>query len=382
MQGPKVTQRGWQRQPKSLGGLRGAILLLILLAFWSALMNGPIRLFTFLVTAVFTIPAGAGVESVAHLFSSHHTLELRLTADFRQLVKDGQAETRPFHSAVLVHADQGEAEHSIGIRVQARGGYRSDCKIPPLMLDFSGSAVEEGPFAGQLTLPLATHCRSGRNYGQYTLQEYLIYRLYNLLSDKGLGVRLARMTYVQEDGRRDPVVGWAFFVEHFDALAARVGGRRVTPQRFDPFDADAFEMGLLEVFQYMIGNTDWSAVYQHNILLIQPPGERVVAVPFDFDWAGVISAHYAHPDPKLGIRSVRQRLFRGRCRSVGELAPVFRHVEDRREAIYRLYREQVGLEPRTLERTLEYYDQFYATLASPPQIEREIVSSCVGSKRP
>ena len=39
---------------------------------------------------------------------------------------------------------------------------------------------------------------------------------------------------------------------------------------------------------------------------------RYMPVPYDFDWSGVVFTRYATTDPRLGIRTVQERLFRVR----------------------------------------------------------------------
>ena len=76
---------------------------------------------------------------------------------------------------------------------------------------------------------------------------------------------------------------------------------------------------LTFVFQYLIGNTDWSLVTAdteehccHNIDLFELGGHTLL-VPYDFDLAGLVDASYAKPDPEIKIRSVRTRRYRGYC---------------------------------------------------------------------
>ena len=63
----------------------------------------------------------------------------------------------------------------------------------------------------------------------------------------------------------------------------------------------------MSVFQYMVGNTDWSMVRFHNVEVSRTPRGVYVPVPYDFDWTGLVSTRYARPNEGLGIRSVRQR---------------------------------------------------------------------------
>ena len=111
-------------------------------------------------------------------------------------------------------------------------------------------------------------------------------------------------------------------------------------------DVDFEQMGLAAVFQYMIGNTDFAVSALHNIVLIRDSVEVVYPVPYDFDWSGVIWTPYAQPDARLEIRDVRQRVFRGTCRSPQELATLFDRFNAQKDAIYELYRDMAaeGLE--------------------------------------
>ena len=67
---------------------------------------------------------------------------------------------------------------------------------------------------------------------------------------------------------------------------------------------------LASVFMYMVGNTDWSLPYLHNIRVFQN-FTSYIAVPYDFDWSGIVDAPYAVPDYRLNIKSVRDRIWRG-----------------------------------------------------------------------
>ena len=55
---------------------------------------------------------------------------------------------------------------------------------------------------------------------------------------------------------------------------------------------------------------------------------------------------------------------------------MFDLFNDRREAIYDLWRGQEGMEESRLERTLEYFDEFYAVINDSGKVKREIVMKC------
>ena len=72
-------------------------------------------------------------------------------------------------------------------------GGRGALHHPPLFVSFGDETARGTLFEGQTMLPLTTHCRDSSSYEQYVLKEYLAYRIYNLLTDKSLRVRLARV---------------------------------------------------------------------------------------------------------------------------------------------------------------------------------------------
>jgi hypothetical protein len=130
------------------------------------------------------------------------------------------------------------------------------------------------------------------------------------------------------------------------------------------------------VFQYLIGNTDWSAVYGHNIMTLRTAAGAVSAVPFDFDYSGLVDAAYAGPPPGLSIRSVKERVFRGFCEPAPDWAAVFAAFAERRREIADLAAAIPGLGSRERARATLYIEGFYAVLDSPKRRGEQIVAAC------
>jgi hypothetical protein len=64
----------------------------------------------------------------------------------------------------------------------------------------------------------------------------------------------------------------------------------------------------MALFQYMIGNTDWEIVSCRNIMLLQPAdSSKIIPVPYDFDFSGLVSAPYASPSAESGVLTVQDR---------------------------------------------------------------------------
>ncbi|MGK7369330.1 MAG: hypothetical protein ACNS64_03875, partial [Candidatus Halalkalibacterium sp. M3_1C_030] len=252
------------------------------------------------------------------LFDSHEPLEMTMEFDIRKVLKDRGEET-DYHPLSLTWIKDNAEIQSVAARVKVRGNFRrqrDNCRFPPLRMRFETESVVGTVFEGQKKLKLVTHCQTRRSeYQQYVLQEYLIYRSYNIITDKSFRVRLAKITYKDSENRDDPFTRYGFILEDEDKMAERLGGRILEVENVHP-DLTHYELSnLLAIFQYMMGNTDWSIPGLHNIKLVMPVGEQTpYAIPYDFDWSGIVDARYAEPNPVLNIRSIRQRLFRGFCR--------------------------------------------------------------------
>ena len=329
------------------------------------------------------------------LFASHEPLRLTIEAPLTTIFKERNPESEEYPGTVVHHRAGGQ-DVNLDVEIRTRGKSRLSrriCQFPPLRLDFDKGQLESETFRGQDKLKLAVHCQNDRaEYEQYTLKEYLGYRVFNLLSDLSFRVRLARITYVDSDGKLDTLTRFGFLIEDDDLLAARHGWLVLTTHAVPPDVAEQDYLALIGVFQYMIGNPDWSAFNAepgednccHNTRAIGDPGAGpVFSVPYDFDISGLVNTRYADQlfkpaERDLGIRSVRDRTYRGLCSSAPSLPKVFALFNEQKDAIYQLYREQAGLDPKVAQETIEYLDAFYRTINDPARVEREFTRKCRG----
>lgn len=309
------------------------------------------------------------------LFASDEVIELRLIADLEALASD-RAEENPERPARIVVADVGEA---IQVDIRTRGNFRlrrSTCSFPPLRLDFPRKDVVGTVFEGQDKLKLVTHCRDNNDYEQQVIREFLAYRIYNLLTDSSFRVRLAHITYVDELAREDPIRRFGFLIEDEDALALRLGGEVISTPLFDPRDYDAQAALLVSLFQFMIGNTDWSIVEFHNAILLRLAEGRHVPVAYDFDFSGFVDAKYAIVNPTLGIESVKDRLYRGFCGEALPYQEVYSRIAGLGPEILERVRSTEALSGGTRRSVTRYLEDFFAILGSESRRAREIERGC------
>jgi AAA family ATP:ADP antiporter len=346
---------------------------------WSALAVGAST--AAFAVAAFALPAKAAAER-AGLFAAHEPIAIELSMNMRELCRGtprGGCEDTP---ATLAYTGGDGTGQPIAVSVRPRGKWRNEagnCAVPPLFVFFDAGATAGTPFEGETMLPLTTHCRERpASYEQYVFKEYLAYRIYNALTDGSLRVRLAHISY-RDTGRREPRVieRYGFFTEHFESFAAREAMELADAEVFDVAEADPHELATLALFEYLIGNTDWSARAGHNVAHFRDAGGAVRAVAYDFDFSGLVDASYAGPPPQLPIKSVKQRLYRGYCHTGLDWAALFGEFQARRTAIELLVEQTPGLETEPRDEVRDYVADFFAIIDSPEERQERIVDACL-----
>jgi len=326
------------------------------------------------------------------LFADTGVFPFTLTADFKTVNKDRNPESKTDYPAVMSIEGEGGRPTILHVNLRPRGHFRlraTSCSFVPLRVEFDKDEIKGTIFDHQKTLKLTTHCRNDSEYEQYTLREYLVYRVLNLLTPRSFRARLARATYVQATGGRGApvtdggkvlVTRWAMFLEDDEDVARRAEGRIMDVPRALFKDVDQNTLSLVMVFQYMIGNTDFSIYALHNIRLIRTQDKSVYPVPYDFDMSGLVDARYALADRTLGITSVRDRLYRGPCRSLAEIGPVLEQFKARKDEVLALYDSQPELDPSYRRDAKSYLDQFYRTLDRPADVRRTFIEGQCSKK--
>jgi len=320
------------------------------------------------------------------LFRDDAVVEITITAPMPELLKHRPDEEYLPGKLAYTEADGSVTELDIGIRT--RGNYRRQprvCPFPPLRLNIKKSDARGTLFDRQDKLKLVAHCRdNSERYEQNVIREYLAYRILNTLSDVSYRVRLVRVRYVDSQTQHDDRIQYGFIIEQQGRLAKRLGLAPISTDGIDTEQLEGAYSDLTSLFQYMIGNTDFSPIAGakgeeccHNSTLFGNDGGPIYAVPYDFDMSGLVDAPYAEPNPNFKIRRVTQRLYRGRCAHISNLPQSIRAFQDNRSTIYRLIEEQPQLEEGSRKKALKFIDQFYKVIDDPKRVEREINSQCI-----
>ena len=312
-------------------------------------------------------------------FSGLTPIEVTLTTNIKRIRGDKKDDS-PWRAATFTYTDTSGKPVTMPIEVRTRGIWRlKNCEFPPLRLNFKGEVTKGTIFQGIDKPKLVNYCRDTDEYEQYLIQEAQLYRIYNLLTPASHRMRLLTVSYADSASGKVIAKRTGYLLEEPEVMAARNGGPIMPLKGAIASDLEPYHDALVGVFNYLIGNTDWSIYALHNIELVNQPSGDILPVAYDFDFSGVINTHYATPDPKLSIQRVRDRLFRGYCIDQSAWDKAFAKFIEQKEAIYALYSDSVGkmLNPKVVEQTLRYYDDFFKTISDPKRARREITEDCV-----
>jgi hypothetical protein len=334
------------------------------------------------------IPMAVGAEGLGEsrpLFMSDETLIARVEGPLTTIMRD-RSETE-YQDARFTYIDAAGAEQELKVKLRTRGVYRRRkeiCSFAPLRLNFPRKKLADTEFAGQDKLKLVTHCVSGRgNYQQYVLKEYLAYRILQAFTEQSFRTRLIRMTYVDTDRKNRETTKYAFVIEEKEHVGERLGIELVKVPSIELDKLVQPQTNLVVVFQYFIGNTDYSAVLGatddyccHNIVLYSATPGTYIPIPYDFDLAGIVNTPYATSNPKYKLSAVTERLYRGLCRNSELLKTTLARFAEKEQELRALLDGLEGLSKRDRRLVRRYIDEFYEDFESQKALDKNFLKEC------
>jgi hypothetical protein len=272
---------------------------------------------------------------------------------------------------------------SIDVNMKSRGNFRlKECYFPPLLIKIERDNTKGTVFEGNKKLKLVLSCRDRKGNNELILKEFLCYKLYEELTPYSFRTRLADITLTEERGKKNKIYKLkGIFIEDMDKIAKRLKAKRLTNIIMSPAalnDTNAFR---LELFQFMISNTDWSSLFQHNAKLIEQGPGKNIALIYDFDMSGLVNAPYAVVSEingeQLDISSVTERRFRGFCHSPQVMEFVrkeFLSIENRLLTVPDQLKGD--LSDKEIEGIRNFLKQFFIIIKDDHLFKNDIVDNC------
>lgn len=319
-----------------------------------------------------------GFNETTSLFKDQEELSIRLKFSTKNLRSNTNDST--YIASRLWYKDAQDLWDSINIKLRARGNFRrNNCYYVPLRIKLKKSVAKSTLFEGNKKLKVVLPCQSGGNGNDYVIKEYLAYKLYEVISPYHFRTRLLNIEFLEEKGRRikkHNISG--FLIEDIDNVAERVNGKQIKrvihPLEHNPTFAveNAF-------FEYLIGNTDYSARVQHNQRLLFV-NKNIVSVPYDFDMSGLVNTHYATvsniQNIPAKIESVTQRAYKGYERDEAVFQAVRQTYLDHKEELFGIIDdlESYFRDPAQFRIAKEFVGGFYKILEDDKKFERNIIN--------
>lgn len=322
------------------------------------------------------------------LFSHTDELQVTLAGPWSTIKRNKKKDVS--YPVQLSYTGVDGAQHTFDAEVTLRGITRKRiCDFPPLKLHFDKKKMKGTEFRGNKSLKLVTYCDTNSKYEQYYIKEFLVYRIYNLITEYSF--RAQPMVIEYKDSERDnkPITRFSFLIEDADDVAKRNGLEKLSIASVPYRNLDAVTTNRLSLFQYMIGNLDWAATSGpkddgccHNSRLIGEGNEidPKFVIPYDFDSSGLVNAHYASPPEGLKVRNIRQRLYRGFCVNNDELPSTIALFNEKKADIIALFQNNTHLTEYMRDGAIDYIDDFYKIINNPKKLDREIIDKCRGRK--
>jgi len=313
-------------------------------------------------------------QSAAQFFENQDLVEITIKADFSALREDRDRTSNEYHPAEVFWNDNGDTIH-IPTKLKTRGNFRlkcENCDFPPLRLKFKPKAVFNTIFEGQEKLKLVTHCRDTSEMMQQTmLREYLVYKMYNVVSDNSLRVRLISVNYVDVI-TGDELKRYAFFIESKEQMAERLGMEEIEMVNLKQQQLLVDNIIQLALFNYLIGNTDWSIPKLHNVALLRherhsPP----IAVPFDFDMSEFVDACYMKV--YMG-RELLENRYKGIKVPMETLARSLEYYKDKKPLLTDVILDFDYLNIEDKQQCLKLLDSFYKIIENKQASKRAFIA--------
>jgi len=314
------------------------------------------------------------------LFNCDDYLELEIVTDLDTLIAD-IGDNPSYHPAELSYKDIHGDWHHLNVEIRTRGKFRNqpnNCDFPPLRIKFPKEERENTIFEDHKFLKMVTHCQTALpEYEQYVLQEYLIYKSYNLLSGLSLRVQLLKIKYIDTEDPEKNFEKFAFFLENPDDMAERNNGNLLNLETVSPDAVNQDHYTMVAFFEYMIVNTDWSLPIMHNIELVSLDYfEAPYPVPYDFDWSGLINIPYEVPTISGMQKRIPERVFKGKCRKKKEYKKTIRLYHSKKQDLFDLYIDFPYLDYDIKTKTLETIQVFYEILNDKYIFRVEFIEKC------
>jgi hypothetical protein len=331
-----------------------------------------------------TIPYNSNIEAVVDtlqdisIFDDETPMNLVLKYDITSFIKNKME--GEYLDAELQLEYKGY-KNTKNIRLKARGNNRREtCFFPPIYLNFKTDPIQTSELKGFKKVKLVTHCSTSKAYTKYILREYLVYKMYNILTDNSLRAKLLNIKYIDTGKKKRNYDKFGLLLEPIELLVARTNSIEIDGKVVRGNNVIEEDTDILALFQYLIGNTDWRIKGGHNTKYMKSLiriTDKVTPVPYDFDYSGLVGTSYSFPQSWTSIETVQEREYLGYCRDNEEdyLKTIKLFIE-KKDEIFTTINSFTYLSERDRKSISNYVGQFYDEIENTKRILNVLKAEC------
>lgn len=329
------------------------------------------------VVLLFSLGTGLPAFSQGNLFDSKEPMLIELAFSIKQLRSETNDST--FLESRMAFEEVDGKMDTVEVEIRTRGNFRlENCYYPPMRVKMKKKQAANTLFEGDRNLKLVLPCSKAKNAGNYVGKEHLAYQLYEDIASFSFHTRLLRVRLKDlDDKKQETVELLGFFIEDDDDVADRFGGKILDEKKIIPTLMEDSATVRHDFFQLMIGNTDWSGLFQHNEKVLMLEDKTIVPLPYDFDMTGLVNPPYAQVNNQIGIDRVTDRLYRGFCRDPELMQAIRQEILAKEDQIFQTIAESgpyfADADGKACRR---YIQDFFDILKSDRAFEQHVLSAC------
>jgi hypothetical protein len=301
-------------------------------------------------------------KSVFDYLTKEDAAKMTLETDLTTIIENRKKDQ--YYSATLTD-DDGK---SFKVEIKPRGKYRRKiAAIPPLKVKFKKKDLAANGFDTLNEIKLVLPSYDNNLGDELIVKEYLAYRMFEHLTSASIRARLIRLTvrdlHVEKTRKM-----YAILLEDEEETAARMNAQLVEQYGIPADSLIMNQAALVSMFEYMIGNTDWDIAMQRNVRLMKSPESgKILVIPYDFDFAGLVSAPYASPSSDSGLKTVRDRFMMANGIKTDYLKRALKIVQTAKEDLYAICRTK-HLPRATSDEMIAYLETFFQQIEEKDEV--------------
>lgn len=311
------------------------------------------------------------------LFSEQDPLSLKLSYSIKDIKK--QTNDSTYIPSILNYSLQNNTFQPLDIKLRVRGNYRlKKCYFPPLKVKIKKADSKNTVFQGNKSLKLVLPCLIQKDNDDNIIKEFLAYKLFEVISVYHFKTRMFNLSFEElKKNKSKTHLLKGFFIEDNSTVAKRIDAK-VLKRFIHPLNQDKLSSIRNSFFQFMIGNTDFSTAYIHNVKLFFI-NKQTIPIPYDFDMSGLVNTSYSVVsqinNEVLDNQTVTQRLYRGFERNNNDFELIRQEFLANKKTILSIMDAHAGYfdNPKEFSTAREYILGFYDILENDNSFRRHII---------